>query len=56
MNATIVSRMSTFEVTVGVATSVREIRHDAKELDLTESDTGHIRFLLSFGCNRSGYY
>ena len=39
-----------------LATSVQQMRRDQKELGLTESDTGRSRFLLSSGCNRSGYY
>ena len=43
------------EVATRRATSVRQIRRDQKALSLTASDTGRSRFLLSSGCNRSGY-
>ena len=39
-----------------LATSVRQVRRDQKELGPTELDTGRSRFLLSSECNRSGYY
>ena len=41
---------------VGVATSARQVTHDTKGLDLTESDTECSWSLLSFGRDRSGYY
>ena len=33
-----------------LATGVRQVRRDQKELDLTESDTGRSSFLLSPSC------
>ena len=41
---------------IGLGTSVREVTRDKKELDLTALDRGCGLFLLSFGCDSSGYY
>ena len=41
---------------VRLATSVRQVTPDQRELGPTGSDTGRSRFLLSSGCDRSRYY
>ena len=39
-----------------LGTSVCQVTRDKKKLDLTAPDRGCSFFLLSFGCDSSGYY
>ena len=56
-NMTSVSRPDVpFRTASGLATSDHQVRRDQKELGPTQRNTGCKWFLLSSGCNTSGWY